>query len=147
MHQRPNEPASASAGVRCGASQEGSFVRREAGKLEDEVLGVVGRLGGGPLAVAEVQERMPGSPAYTTVMTTMARLADKGALTRVKEGRAYLYRLAVPAESIEDAVTARRMRKLLDDGSDRAGVLARFVAELDPAEERLLAELLDRRDR
>jgi hypothetical protein len=53
----------------------------------------------------------------------------------------------VPAESIEDAVTARRMRKLLDDGSDRAGVLARFVAELDPAEERLLAELLDRRDR
>ena len=27
---------------------------------------------------------------------------------------------------------------------DRAGVLARFVAELDPEEERLLAELLDR---
>jgi predicted transcriptional regulator len=122
-------------------------VRREAGKLEDEVLGVVGRLGGGPVSVADVQDRMPGSPAYTTVMTTLARLADKGALSRVKEGRAYLYRLAVPAEAIDDAVTARRMRRLLDDGTDRAGVLARFVAELGPDEERLLAQLLDRRER
>lgn len=122
-------------------------MRREAGKLEDEILGVVGRLGGGPVSVADVHEHVPGFPAYTTVMTTLARLADKGALTRVKEGRAYLYRLAVPAEAIEDAVTARRMRKLLDDGSDRAGVLARFVAELDSDEERMLADLLDRRER
>lgn len=122
-------------------------MRREAGKLEHEVLGVVARLGGGPVTVTDVQERLPGSPAYTTVMTTMARLADKGALTRVKEGRAYAYRMAVPAESIEDAVTARRMHKLLDDRSDRAGVLARFVAELDGDEERLLAALLENRDR
>lgn len=122
-------------------------MRREAGELENEVLAVVGRLGGGWLSVADVQAQMPGSPAYTTVMTTMARLTAKGALTRVKQGRAYTYRLAVPAEVIDDAVTARRMRRLLDDGGDRAGVLARFVAELDPDEERLLAELLDRRDR
>ena len=80
-------------------------------------------------------------------MTTMARLADKGALTRVKEGRAYLYQMAVPADAVDDAVTARRMRRLLDDGTDRAGVLARFVAELDPDEERLLAALLDRKER
>ncbi len=39
------------------------------------------------------------------------------------------------------------MRRLLSDGSDRAGVLARFVAELEPEEERLLAQLLDRSDR
>lgn len=122
-------------------------MRREAGQLEDLVLGVVAHVGDGPVSVAEVQEHMPGSPAYTTVMTTMARLADKGALTRVKEGRAYVYRLAVPAESIDDAVTARRMHKLLDDRADRAGVLARFVAELDPEDERLLSDLLENRDR
>jgi predicted transcriptional regulator len=122
-------------------------VRREAGKLEDEVLAVVATLGGGPVSVADVQERLPRSPAYTTVMTTLARLVDKGALTRVKEGRAYLYRLAAPAESIDDAVTARRMHRLLDDRADRAGVLARFVAELDPDEERLLSELLENRER
>ena len=122
-------------------------MRREAGELENEVLAVIGRLGGGRWSVADVQAQMPGSPAYTTVMTTMARLAGKGALTRIKQGRAYTYRLAAPADVIDDAVTARRMRKLLDVGGDRAGVLARFVAELDPDEERLLAELLDRKDR
>lgn len=121
-------------------------MRREAGRLEDEVLAVIERLGGGPASVAEVQSRMSAAPAYTTVMTTMARLSAKGALTRVRAGRAYEYRLAAPAEVIDDAVTARRMRRLLD-GRDRAGVLARFVAELDPDEERLLARLLGAKDR
>ena len=48
---------------------------------------------------------------------------------------------------MEDAVAARGMRRLLTDGADRAGVLARFVAELDPDEERMLARLLERTDR
>ena len=30
-------------------------------------------------------------PAYTTVMTVMSRLAEKGVLTREKSGRAYVY--------------------------------------------------------
>jgi hypothetical protein len=34
------------------------------------------------------------------------------------------------------------MSRLLDAGADRAGVLARFVADLSPDDERLLTELL-----
>jgi hypothetical protein len=34
------------------------------------------------------------------------------------------------------------MSRLLDSGEDRAGVLARFVADLSPEDERLLTELL-----
>ncbi len=98
------------------------------------------------LAVAEVQRMLPGQPAYTTVMTTLSRLTAKGALSQQRDGRAFRYRLAAPPDALGDAVTARQMRRLLSDGSDRAGVLARFVAELEPEEERLLAELLDRTD-
>jgi predicted transcriptional regulator len=97
-----------------------------------------------PVVVAEVQGQLPGPPAYTTVMTTLTRLAAKGALIQRRSGRAFTYALAAPPESVSDAIAARRMRQLLSDGSDRAGVLARFVAELDADEERLLAELLDR---
>jgi predicted transcriptional regulator len=119
--------------------------RRAPGPLESAVISVVaGALA--PVAVAEVQKMLPGEPAYTTVMTTLSRLAEKGALTQSREGRAFKYALAVPREAVEDAVAARRMRRLLSDGSDRAGVLARFVAELDSEEERLLADLLDRAD-
>ena len=120
--------------------------RREPGQLEDAVLRAIVRLGDLPVSVADVQAILPGRPAYTTVMTTMSRLADKGALTRVRAGRAYAYRMAAPAEAVGEAVTARRMRRLLSDGGDRASVLARFVAELEPEEEKLLAELLDHRE-
>jgi predicted transcriptional regulator len=119
--------------------------RRVPGPLETAVLAVVSSADR-PVAVAEVQKKLPGDPAYTTVMTTLSRLAAKGALIQSREGRAFKYALSAPPEAVNDAVAARRMRRLLSDGSDRAGVLARFVAELDPEEERLLAELLDRSD-
>jgi predicted transcriptional regulator len=117
--------------------------RRGPGPLESAVMSVVAG-STAPMAVAEVQARLPGSPAYTTVMTTLTRLAQKGALIRSRSGRAFTYTLAAPPESVHGAIAARRMRQLLSDGSHRAGVLARFVAELDADEERLLAYLLDR---
>ncbi len=115
--------------------------RRTHGPLESAVLAVV-TAADGPVAVAQVQRMLPGDPAYTTVMTTLSRLAAKGALTQSRDGRAFRYAPAAPPEAVDDAVAARRMRRLLSGGSDRAGVLARFVAELDPDEERMLAELL-----
>lgn len=119
--------------------------RRRTGPLESAVMAVVSAADA-PVSVAEVQLQLPGLPAYTTVMTTLSRLAGKGALLQSREGRAFTYSLAAPAEAVDDAVTARRMRRLLSDGSDRAGVLARFVAELNPDEGRLLADLLERSD-
>ena len=113
------------------------------GHLESAVLGVVDAAAQ-PVTVAEVQSELPGDPAYTTVMSTLARLAHKGALSRTLHGRAYRYAAAAPAGLIDDALSARQMRQLLTAGGDRAGVLARFVAELDDEEERMLTELLDR---
>jgi hypothetical protein len=43
-------------------------------------------------------------------------------------GRAYAYSLADALETVPASLTARGMRRLLDAGEDRAGVLARFVA-------------------
>ena len=120
-----------------------SRLRTGLGPLESAVLGVVAGAAG-PVTVADVQARLPGSPAYTTVMSTLARLAEKGALIRSMDGRAYRYELAAPAGSIDEAVTARQMRRLMSQASHRDAVLARFVAELDPDEERLLTDLLTR---
>jgi predicted transcriptional regulator len=117
--------------------------RAELGPLEAAVLAVVAA-DGEALTVSQVQAQLPDDPAYTTVMSTLARLAHKGALRRVKDGRAYRYEMAAPAASIDDALTARQMRRLLGDRGDHAAVLARFVAELDADDERLLTDLLDR---
>ncbi len=113
------------------------------GHLESAVLSVVAAAAE-PQTVTQVQSELDGDPAYTTVMSTLARLTKKGALRRTLDGRAYRYELAAPSASIDQAVTARSMRQLMGDGADRAAVLARFVAELDADEERMLSDLLDR---
>jgi hypothetical protein len=46
------------------------------------------------------------------------------------------------AEAMRAGTAARRMRRILDSGADRRGVLARFVADLTPEDEALLANLL-----
>ena len=114
---------------------------RRRGALEQEVLGCLAAAGR-PLTVAEVLADLGGGLAYTTVLTALSRLHAKGALTRQLAGRAFAYSLPTDPAAMGASVTARRMSRLLDSGQDRAGVLARFVADLSPADERLLTELL-----
>ncbi len=110
--------------------------RRERGDLENEVLAALGTAGR-PVTAGEVLELLERDLAYTTVMTTLTRLHDKGAVTRERVGRAYAYAAADSA-----AVTARRMRRVLEGGDDRTVVLARFLDELEPADVPLLQRLL-----
>jgi predicted transcriptional regulator len=94
---------------------------------------------------AEVRAELPNELAYTTVMTTLSRLHAKNAIERSQQGRAYAYSLTGGTEAARDNVTAHQMLKLLDRGSDRAAVLARFLDDLQPDDESLLAELLQQR--
>jgi predicted transcriptional regulator len=96
------------------------------------------------LSASEVQTLFGGGLAYTTIMTTLSRLHAKHALTRVSDGRAYRYSMPGGAAGAAANVTAHRMLRLLDSDQDRAGVLSRFVADLRPEDEELLAELFAR---
>jgi predicted transcriptional regulator len=90
------------------------------------------------LTPTQVREGLGTDLAYTTVMTVMARLADRGVLVRHRAGRGYAYaRQPDPAE-----VTARQMHRLLDTDDDREGVLARFVHRLSADDEQLITRLL-----
>jgi predicted transcriptional regulator len=112
--------------------------RRGYGDLAQAIMSLVSRADG-PMTPAQVRSALGGDLAYTTVMTVMARLHDRGQLARQRAGRAYAYTaVGDPAR-----ITARRMHRLLDVEQDRAGVLARFVDGLTPDDERLLRVLLD----
>jgi predicted transcriptional regulator len=116
-------------------------IGRRRGALEQEVLACLAAAGRS-LTVAEVLADLGDDLAYTTVMTALSRLHAKGVLTRESSGRAFAYSLRADRATLAAAVTARRMSRLLDSGQDRADVLARFVADLSPADERLLTDLL-----
>ncbi|HET9171116.1 MAG TPA: BlaI/MecI/CopY family transcriptional regulator [Actinospica sp.] len=127
--------------------------RRAHGTLESAVLAILWDAGG-PLNPGEVRERLAGQDpgaggvaagegelAYTTVVTILTRLHDKGALSREREGRAYRY---APVAD-EAGLAARRLAAMLDAAPDRRAVLSRFVEDLGDHDEQLLRGLLDAR--
>lgn len=94
----------------------------------------------GPLTTREVRERLSAHRvAYTTVMTVLVRLWNKGQVEREKAGRAYAYR---PRQSKEEH-TAARMEQMLDTAGDRHAALSRFVETLSASERRQLKGLLE----
>jgi predicted transcriptional regulator len=122
--------------VRCVVDAE---QRRGWGDLAQAIVDAVTRAGA-PVTPAQVRDSLGGDLAYTTVMTVMSRLNERGVLARQRAGRAFAYTVVGdPAQ-----ITARRMHRLLEVDDDRAGVLARFVDDLTPQDEQLLRELLDR---
>ena len=111
--------------------------RRPRGTLEQEIVAALATARG-PMTPAQVRDQLGGDLAYTTVMTVLARLSEKGLVTRKRVGRAYAY----TAIRDEAELTARQMQKLLDARDDRAAVLSRFVGTLTDEDERLLVDLL-----
>jgi predicted transcriptional regulator len=111
--------------------------RRPAGALEAEIVATLWAAGE-PLTPKDVQSEIGGELAYTTVMTALTRLYEKGVVTREKSGRAYAYTAVLDTPGI----AAARMRELLESGGDREAVLASFLGSLSDADERTLLELL-----
>ena len=114
--------------------------RRAAGALEAEILGIL-RSADGPLSPGDVRERIrtgrTGDLSYSTVVTIVSRLHDKGLLTRQRSGRGFIY-TAVD----EASVAAGRMSSALGSGVDHGAVLSRFVSGLSGRDARLLRRLL-----
>ena len=103
-----------------------------------------------PLTVREVMERLHErgrTVAYTTVMTFLTRLEQKGVVSSNKRDTAYVYRAKVSRVS----VSASRIKTLLDqlyDGAAAPMLLQLIENErLSPEELARLRKLIDDLDR
>jgi predicted transcriptional regulator len=99
------------------------------GDLERKVMNVLWDDPNRGLTVRQVAERLPGY-AYTTVLTVLDRLEDKGLVNRTKDGRAFSYRAA----GSRGDFTAQLMREALEGSCDREAVLVRFAQTVGPDE-------------
>lgn len=109
------------------------------GELEGMVMDVLWDRGGW-LTPGETHEALSArrSLAYTTVMTILVRLWQKGRLERQRDGRAFAYR---PIQSREEYVAAS-MQALLVRVGDRSATLTRFVEALPPGDRDQLRRVL-----
>ena len=118
------------------------MARRPDGALESEVLTVLWK-SQRALTPAEVRSQLPGDLAYTTVMTVLGRLHDKGLLRRTQRGRAFAYTTTMS----ESELIARRMGDALAATRDPASALSGFVGGLSKRDAALLRNILDDLDR
>ena len=116
--------------------------RRPTGALEQEVLLQLWALGH-PSTPAEVLDALDDDLAYTTVMTILTRLWQKGLVVRKRRGRAFAYEPAVS----EAELTARRMHESLSASSDPKAALVTFVGSLSGSQERTLRTMLNEAQR
>lgn len=118
------------------------------GDLEAAVMRVLWD-GDEPMSVEDVRaalEQMGRKAAYTTVMTTLARLHSKRLLDRRMQGRAYYYRAALSEKEFGESVSRAALDGLL--GAFRGPAVAYFVealGERDPEQLDELAELIERK--
>jgi predicted transcriptional regulator len=99
----------------------------------------------GPSTVADVRDRIADHLAYTTVLTILRTLEEKGHVAHAEEGRAYRYRALV--ERGEARVSALdRLRTKLFSGSTEL-LLAHLVADQELSDKELerIRMLLDER--
>lgn len=117
------------------------------GPLERRVMDHLWR--SGPSTVGEVLAALnldsPQQLAYTTVMTILVRLSDKGYLNRTREGRHFRYAAAFDEASLPAAVGRRELSRLIErHGADS---LAGFAADLAGVDSELTARLRKLADR
>jgi predicted transcriptional regulator len=110
---------------------------------ELDVMAVLWQRGSG--TVAEVRDALTDSLAYTTVLTVLRTLQEKGYVRPVQEGRAHRYIPSVSQEAAGKSVLARVLDKVFAGSSE--SLLTQLVADrtVDTAELRRLRKLLDDR--
>jgi predicted transcriptional regulator len=88
-----------------------SFTEREL-----DVMGVLWEEGSA--TVAEVRERLADELAYTTVLTVLRTLEEKGYVGHTEEGKAYRYHPTVARREAGTSVLRRLTRKLFKDSPE-----------------------------
>jgi predicted transcriptional regulator len=135
-------------GIRIRPEQDG--LRTSLFDLEAEIMETVWSCGWDEFTVADVHKALEQTKeiAYTTVMTTVARLHDKEILDRRKDGRRYVYRAKLCRSEFIETMTREVLTSLRPVGQQAAvAFLVERVAEADDAELDRLEALIQARRR
>lgn len=74
----------------------------------------------GTATVSEVAEALPNNPAlaYSTVLTTLRILENKGFVRHTKDGRAFVYHPLVGREQARESAVTHLVRRFFEDSPE-----------------------------
>lgn len=113
-------------------------------ELEQEVMEEVWRLGDTPgrAVLNALNARSDRVRAYTTIMTILTRLHEKGLLTRRRQGKGDVYSATFSRDEYADARAAAQVDALVDEWGELAFVhFAKQMQALDPGRREQLSRL------
>ncbi|MES2210003.1 MAG: BlaI/MecI/CopY family transcriptional regulator [Chloroflexota bacterium] len=116
------------------------------GPLASAIVREVAALGEASVAeVVEALRRTQGRDhAYTTIMTVMGRLHERGVLIRDRRGRQYIYRPIAPEGELVDQLSGLAVDRLVDRyGTAALRHFAVKLADLDVKTRARLTALAD----
>jgi predicted transcriptional regulator len=116
------------------------------GPLEVRVLGLL--RSDEPAAVGAIRARLAaeGEPlAYTTVMTVLTRLHEKGLVKRARDGNRFLYAPAAGASRVLGGLMSRVRRALFTTGAAQPLLALLETEDLSAEELRALRRTIDRK--
>lgn len=114
-------------------------LRKILGDLETDIMEILWKQN--EMTVHDVHKKILSqrSIAYTTVMTVMSRLEEKGLLRRVKEGNVFVYSPSIAKEQFTLSTVKKVINEILADFSTPA--LSSFVESLDEMDSDKIKEL------
>ena len=112
---------------------------KQLGDLETDIMSVVWEKG--RVTVQDVKDALEPrrSLAYTTVMTVLSRLAEKGILERRKDGRAYIYTPSSSQDKMAGSLLRSLVQRLYDGATGKA--IAHLLEEDDAVDDAELERL------
>lgn len=122
------------------ADRSGTGAEKLLGELELDVMHIVWERE--TVTVRDVLEVLTETRplAYTTVMTIMSRLADKGLLIANKQGKTYHYRASQSQDEFEAQAVGQVVQSLITDFGGEIAI-SQFVEQLSAADPEQLARL------
>lgn len=116
-----------------------SRFRQSLGELEAEVMEIIWQLSSASVREVLTRIRKKKKVAYTTIMTVMARLHDKGILKReLDDNGAYIYAAIQDKEKFLAVTSKKVIRCLLRDFGDVA--VAQFIDIMENGDSEKLKE-------
>ena len=114
------------------------------GELESDVMEIIWQ-SKGPIAVRTVTQSLQKKRqiAYTTVMTIMGRLVEKGLLKRKESGKAYIYKCVYSKDRFLTRVSRQIIKNFIASfGWSAVAHFAEEVNRLTPTKRKELKKLL-----
>ncbi len=99
----------------------------------------------GPSTVKDVLDALPADPplAYTTILTTLRILEEKGYLDHEKDGRAFLYKPRVPREQARQSALRHVLSRFFENSAEQLVSNLLKSEKLSSAEMKRLRKLVE----